>query len=178
MGRAVLATALVVLVLSGCSGGGDPGEAGPTPVVTTGSPSAEPTTSTTTAPPTTSEPPPAASPGLPQGLVAETSCQALDPQLQAAVDGSFLEAGSRLDRAQMIAGPDGTIYAGGDVLGPDGSLVSSADVWVFPVAGYALFSLSDGARELSEWPDGRDALGLSADDETGTALVGCIEAAS
>ncbi len=177
MSRTVLVAVGLALVLAGCSGGDESADDATSSPATSSAAASAATSSPAPSRSTTSEPPPAASPELPQGLEPGAGCQPLDPQLQTAIETSLRDAGSTLAAAQMVASPDGTVYAGGDVLLPDGTRESEADVWAFPVAGQALFSVSEGAIALSGWPDGRDALGVSSQDETGIALVTCIAVA-
>lgn len=84
-----------------------------------------------------------------------------------------LQPQMRLADAYTVRAGD-VIYLGANIIqGQD--RVSSADVWV--KADGALYALSGSANELSDFPDARDELGLSAGNKHGQRVQDCVIAA-
>ncbi|WP_181063734.1 hypothetical protein [Nocardia nova] len=131
----------------------------------------------TAAPATTTAAPPAplptsAAPAVVPGASRSPRCQPVPDRYLAAVNGSFTDSRYSLSNAWAINGSDG-VWIGGHIMDGD-RRVSSADVWY--AKGAAVWSLSGGARRNSQLPDGRHILNLSAGDDDGIAVQGCVTA--
>ncbi|RDB46179.1 hypothetical protein DVB87_19610, partial [Tsukamurella tyrosinosolvens] len=91
---------------------------------------------------------------------------------QTSIIEAALQDGLTLGPAFAETSPKGDVYIGANILrGTD--RISSADVWVY--RNGSPFALSSDARSKSSIADGRK-LGLSAGDDTGTKVQGCVVA--
>lgn len=139
-----------------------------------------PSSAATTAAPiatTTASAPPAPAPtsvaaAVVPGAARSARCQPVPDRYLAIVNAGFTNSTYALANSWAINGSDG-VWIGGHIMDGD-KRVSSADVWY--AKGPAVWSLSGGARRNSQLPDGRHTLNLSAGDDDGIAVQGCVTA--
>ncbi|WP_156161654.1 DUF732 domain-containing protein [Nocardia vulneris] len=118
-------------------------------------------------------------PGQLTGLAAPTTapaptargrCQPAPDGVVSTINGAFKNSAYRLADVSAIQVGE-LLWVGGNIMN-GATKVSSADVWISK--GPVTYAISGDARRQTTLPDGRDVLNVSAGDDDGIAVQGCV----
>jgi hypothetical protein len=108
---------------------------------------------------------------LPPKLAAPAVCQEAPAAIVDIINGRFI-GGQHLEDAQSLDGPDGSTYVGGNIVRPDGGPEASYEAWIY-LNGVA-YVLTDSARVVGRFPDGRDVTSIDFYKDQYPRLANCV----
>ncbi|MFC9472261.1 hypothetical protein ACFTS5_08710 [Nocardia sp. NPDC056952] len=126
---------------------------------------------------TTPAPQPSAAPTpstVPADVPTPPGCDPAPADAVATISAAFSDRSNTLADAYAVTAPGGVVYVGANIM-QGTTKVSSADVWA--VRNGSVYSLSGDARRRTTLPDGRKVLDISAGDDYGTKVQGCVTTA-